>query len=276
MLIAIILFMFIVFFCYVICLKTNSGRQVALDSYKKTYIAHRGLFDNLKNCPENSLKAFECAVRQGYGIELDVQMTKDKKLVVFHDDSLKRMCNIEKKISECTYEEIASYHLLESSQIVPLFSEVLSVIDGKVPVIIEVKTDSDYLELCEKVSEELNKYDGEYCIESFHPLVVAWFRINHPHIIRGQLSTHYRKDKINRNCIESFLLTNLLFNFYTRPDFIAYNHNYKNQFSYKLCKFFYKPINVAWTIRNKKELEEANNDFDIIIFDSFIPDRNIV
>lgn len=110
-------------------------------------------------------------------------------------------------------------------------------------------------------------------MESFHPFAVKWFKDHRPEIIRGQLSTNYFKDKINRKWYEKFLLSNLMLNFLTKPDFIAYNHLWKKDFSYTLCRKLFKPKNVAWTIKNQKELEEAEKTFDVIIFDSFIPKK---
>ncbi len=268
----ILLVVFLIIICaYILCLKTNKRYREDFSPYMEAYVAHRGLFNNDNGCPENSKMAFEQAVESKYCIELDVQLTKDGELVVFHDNDLKRMCGVEKKLSECTYSQLQEYNLLGTEQKIPTFTEVLSIIDKKVPLIIEIKTDGEYKDLCKKTAQILSTYNGEFCIESFHPMAVAWFRKNCPHILRGQLSTDYKKDDLGRNPLESFALTNLLFNFYTRPDFIAFNHKYKKNFSYQICKKIYNPINVAWTIRNEEELNNALNDFDIIIFDSFIP-----
>ena len=86
------------------------------------------------------------------------------------------------------------------------------------------------------MTEKMDSYRGCYCMESFHPFAVKWFKDH-------------------------------------RPDFIAYNHLWKKDFSYTLCRKLFKPENVAWTIKNQKELEEAEKTFDVIIFDSFIPKK---
>lgn len=119
----------------------------------------------------------------------------------------------------------------------------------------------------------MDNYEGYYCMESFHPFAVKWFRDNRPDVIRGQLSTNYWKDNLNRKWYEKFALTNLLVNCISRPDFIAYNHKWKNNLSYRICRRLFPVENVAWTIKNQEELEEAEKTFDVIMFDSFIPEK---
>lgn len=257
---------------YIFALCTNKGRQVEFTSYKETYIAHRGLFDN-QSIPENSELAFNAAVENGYGIELDVQLTRDGKLVVFHDATLIRMCGKDKRLVDCTYEELLDNRLGDTEEKIPLFEKVLKLIDGKVPLVVEIKSEGDFIRTAQVVAECMDSYNGDFCIESFNPFVISWFKKHRPHVLRGILSTDYKKSKINRSPIERFILTNLLLNWYAKPDFIAYNHKYCRQFSYKLCKWLYNPVNVTWTIRSQEELEKAKECFEIFIFDSFIPNK---
>ena len=270
----------LIMICYLFLIKPNTGRQEKMKPFEETYIAHRGLFDNgeavlpVDNIPynnggadtndivpENSIPAFKKAVEAGYGIELDVQTTSDGRLVVFHDETLLRMCGVDKKLYECTYEELQKYHLAKTKERIPLFDEVLKVIDGKVPLIVEIKSEGNWRLTTRLTAERLcsyggvslyenkenNKrvgYDNEkdekqpddagyvYCIESFHPLVVKWFKDNRPYVLRGQLSTNFFHSKMKRAWYEKIILTNLLLNFLAKPDFIAYNYRYKNQPSF--------------------------------------------
>ncbi|HHW07608.1 MAG TPA: hypothetical protein GXX34_08810 [Clostridia bacterium] len=100
---------------------------------ENTLIMHRGFHDNNQSIPENSLAAFAAAVEGGYIIELDVSMTKDKQLVVFHDKKLKRVFGVDKYLSEVTYEELSQYRLFDTEERVPLFREVLDFVDGGCP-----------------------------------------------------------------------------------------------------------------------------------------------
>lgn len=134
--------------------------------------AHRGLHDNETNAPENSLNAFQKAVDAGYGIELDVQLTKDEKMVVCHDFDLKRICGADVKVRDLTFEELQGYHICKSDQTIPTFEEVLRLIDGKVPLIIEYKVPGMSAKVCEMADALLQDYKGLYCVESFHPLAV--------------------------------------------------------------------------------------------------------
>lgn len=270
-----ILFILVVFILpalYLRCLKPNVGRRNRMRCFEDVYIAHRGLFGNGTEAPENSLPAFRKAVKAGYGIELDVQLTADRQLVVFHDASLKRLCGVEKGVAQCTYEELQRYPIGMSQARIPLFQDALRCIGGKVPLIVEIKPEGDCAGAARMLAEQMKGYSGAYCVESFHPLVVAWYRKNHPEVMRGQLSTNYRKDGVELPSLFRFLLTNLLLNGYAKPDFIAYNHKYAGQFSYRLCRKLYPVENVAWTIKSQEELNRAKHLFQVLIFDSFLPE----
>lgn len=134
--------------------------------------AHRGLFDNQTRC-ENSLSAFEAAAQAGYGIELDLQMTADGKIVVFHDDDLQRMCSSPLVIEQATYAQLQEYNLGETFEKIPLFSQVLAQVNGRVPLIVEIKSTERIERTCLKVYDLLRNYPGDYCIESMNPLIMA-------------------------------------------------------------------------------------------------------
>lgn len=268
--------------------------------------AHRGLHDNATDAPENSLAAFRKAVEAGYGIELDVQITADKKLVVFHDDTLARMARFAQdaapaqdaasaqdavpaqdapqhrgrqpqivpgRIRDYTRNELQSrFQLLDTNERIPSFENFLALVNGRVPLIIEIKEESTDMTVCPLVDAVLRDYKGTYCIESFNPLAVKWYKKNRPAVIRGQLSDAFHKDdptKYKRPVY--FFLTHLLFNFLAKPDFIAYHHKYAHEPSRMLCRSLYQALSVAWTIRSREQLEKNRAKFDLFIFDSFDP-----
>ncbi len=270
--IGIIIALIIITSLYLLCLRPNTGRREAMKAFWDVYIAHRGFFNN-EDVPENSMPAFLAAVERGYGIELDVQLTADGRVVVFHDATLLRMCGVAKKVSECTFEELRSYALIGANERIPLFGEVLKAVNGKVPLIVEIKVSEGHVRTADRVARELDGYMGKYCVESFNPFVVRWFRKHRPQVIRGQLSTDYKKDGHGKCVVDRFVLTNLLFNFCARPDFIAYNHKHAEQFSFKLCKRLYKVVCAAWTVRSEEELESVRGEFEVVIFDGFVPGR---
>lgn len=253
---------------YLLCLRPNTGRREAMKPFCDVYIAHRGFFNN-EDVPENSLPAFAAAVERGYGIELDVQLTADGRAVVFHDATLLRMCGVAKKVAECTYEELRSYALAGTKERIPLFTEVLDAIGGKVPLVVEIKSSGAYIKTAAEAAAILDRYNGKFCVESFHPMVIRWYKKNRPQVIRGQLSTDYKKDGLGKCAIDRFVLSNLLFNGYTRPDFIAYNHKYAGQFSFRLCRRLYKVVCAAWTVKSEAEMESVRGEFEVVIFEGF-------
>ncbi len=232
--------------------------------------AHRGLHDNASDAPENSMAAFRKAVEAGYGIEFDVQLSKDMVPVVFHDFTLKRICGMDGKVYDYTYEELSQFPLCDSKERIPRLEEVLGLIDGHVPLIIEYKIEWQDVQVCRVADEILQNYQGTYCIESFNPLGLLWYRKNRPAVMRGQLADAFYTRKEYKGVLY-LLLQNLLFNFLTKPDFVAYNHKEAKRFSRRLCRNLYRNTAVAWTIKNEEELAKAGKEFDLFIFDSFIP-----
>ena len=190
--------------------------------------AHRGLHSRDRVVPENSLEAFRLAARAGYGIELDVQLSRDGQVVVFHDDTLNRVCGVDARVDELDYAQLRELSLCGTEQEIPLFSQALEVIHGAGPLIVELKNGKRNRELCEKTHALLEEYRGDVCIESFNPFIVAWFRLHAPDLIRGQLampSREYRK--ANFRPLQAFLLSHNFFNFLARPQFIAYKIGYR-------------------------------------------------
>lgn len=253
--------------------KPNCGRRERMKPFEERYIAHRGLFDNGGPAPENSLPAFRRAVEAGYGIELDVQRTSDGKLVVFHDSTLERICGDKRRLYDCTFEELQKLRLLDSEERIPLFSDVLAVIGGKVPLVVEIKSDGNWRACTEETAEMLDGYEGIYCLESFRAGVLKWFRKNRPDVIRGQLSLDYFKWHSEQPFIAKLALSDLMLNFLSRPDFISYDHSQANRLSYRLIRRLFPVENVCWTVKSQAELEEARKIFKCFIFDSFIPDE---
>ena len=272
MTILVILLVLMLTYLYLIC--PNTKRKDRLKPYEEVYIAHRGLFNN-EDVPENSLTAFRKAVENGYGIELDVQLTTDNQLVIFHDESLKRMTGIDKRLIECDFDELQQYTLLDTDEKIPLFSEVLKVLKKDTPLVVEIKPEGRCIETARRTVELLKNYDGLYNMESFNPMVITYLRKNHPQIIRGQLAYDSLKDPQNKeNFFIKFITTYLMMNFLSRPDYIAYDCTATDNLSFRLCSKLFKGECVAWTIKSQQELEEKRKYYQCFIFDSFIPEEN--
>ncbi len=252
----------VLFALYLILLMTRAKRKAA-EPFMRSAYAHRGLWS--KKIAENSLSAFKAAVSAGVGIELDVQLSADGEVVVFHDDNLKRVTGINARVREKTAAELASLSLSETEDGVPTLKEVLALVNGSVPLLIELKSEYKRTLLCEKTAEILDGYEGPYMIESFHPLIVGWFRRHRPAVVRGQLYS-WVFDKKNGRSAAMLVLSLLLLNFHARPDFMAYDIEHASSIPLRLS-LLWRPYRVAWTVRKKEELLKAKAA-DTVIFES--------
>ena len=231
---------------------------------KKSLIAHRGLFNN-KDVPENTIKAFQKAVKKNYLIELDVHLLKDNNVVVFHDNNLLRMTGVNKPIKDYTYQEIKKIKLLDTNEHIPLLKDALNLIDGKVPVIIELKSDNKVGLLEEELVKLLNKYRGIYAIKSFNPKTVYYFKRKYPNIIRGLLVDNFKKNKYKHFALRTIFLT--------KPDFISCSIN--NLPSKKIKKLRNKKLILGWTVKSNEDLDRIRDCCDNYICENINELKNI-
>ena len=228
--------------------------------------AHRGLH-NGKDAPENSLAAFEAACQKGYGIELDVQLSRDGKVMVFHDYTLVRMTGCDKKLAELDAEELTKLTLGESDQTIPTFEEVLALVDGRVPLLVELKGENFDTSLCKKVADLLRAYKGRYCLESFNPLLIGNMKKEFPEAFCGLLYTNVCRDK-KKNSALNIALTAMALNVVARPDFIAFNKEDRDAFAVKVTTKLYKAPKFVWTVNKQEELDTAHKNGELPIFEN--------
>ena len=229
--------------------------------------AHRGLHNELY--PENSLGAFKNAVEHQVGIELDIQLSSDKIPMVFHDDNLKRVCGIDAKLSSYTADELSKMSLLGSKYTIPTLKEVLELVDGRVPLLVEFKHGST--ELCEIACDMLDGYHGSFCVESFDPILLMRIKKYRPKYVRGQLVTNMFKTDFSKNPFLNFGLTFMLFNFLSRPDFIAFDKTMKGNASVWICDKVIRSPMFIWTVTTEREYDESKRLSRVPIFERFIP-----
>lgn len=245
------------------------GKKNGIKEYTKVKFAHRGLHG--EGVAENSLSAFRAAVDAGYGIELDVRLSKDGVLVVFHDDTLDRVAGKEGRVDAYTAEELSKMSLLGTDDGIPTFSQVLDAVDGKVPLLVEIKEDPGVSAVSDATAKMLADYTGPYVVESFNPLSLANFAKKKPGVARGILSHRYYAYEQYRKPLY-FLLQCLLLNRLCRPAFVAYDHRHASALSLKLVRMM-GAVTFAWTVRSAEEEKAAyDNGFDSIIFESYMPD----
>ncbi len=255
----------------------NSGRFTIMDKQNiyetwlvKQPIAHRGLHN--EEFPENSMGAFENAIRHGYAIETDVHLTTDKVVVIFHDDTLKRMTGVRGNIDEMSYEELKKLTLLGgNNERIPKLSDLLELTQGKVPLLIEVKTHKNIGELEALMTDMLRKYKGEFAVQSFNPFIVRWFKDNAPEFIRGQLSSYFTTEfgkgfKAHMKCV---ILRNCMFNRYCGAQFTSYDTSFVDK--KRVRKIKKKMPVLMWTVRSQAHLDKCKGLYDNIIFEGFIP-----
>jgi glycerophosphoryl diester phosphodiesterase len=245
--------------------RRNSKQFNMLCQYR---YAHRGLHD--QQFPENSLEAFRQAMHAGFGMELDVQLTKDQHLVVMHDFNLLRACGLDCLVSDCDLATIKTLRLFNTAFPVCTFDEVLTLIDGKVPIIVEIKQRTKDSTVTQKVCERLAKYNGPFMVESFNPYSVKWVRQNHPTWIRGQLSTSFKNDQSVKPW-EGFLIQYLLTNILTRPDFVCYNVEQRQNLGFIIFHYLLLGGNGLYTITDYDLYKKLHPYYDFIIFENFDP-----
>lgn len=231
----------------------------------KLNFTHRGIHNS--DIPENSIPSFEKSIELGFNIELDVKLTKDNKIVVFHDSNLKRLTGIDKDISKCDLDYIKSLRLNKTKYSIPTLEEVLKLINGKVKIYLEIKSENNTKKICTKILETISSYNGEILIASFNPFDLLWFKNNAPNYDRIQLSMNnfHKFNKLIR-----FILKNTMLNFLTRPTFISYKFD---ELSDKLEKQYNKENikTLAWTIGNQKDFDIAIRKYNGVVFEGFIP-----
>lgn len=234
-----------------------------------TKFAHRGLWD--AESPENSLSAVKKAVDAGYGIEFDIHLTRDGQVVVFHDDTLTRMCGMDGRIEQMTYAELCELRLLGTDERIPLLTELLELVDGRVPLLVELKGESASTALCPVADAILSAYNGPYLIESFNPILVRWYKKNRPEVARGQLFCNLNQGKKVKKLIY-FLITALLTNVLCRPHFLARGQDSVHNPSFMICKYLFRSPSYVWTVRAQNEVPAAKRG-EGIIFERFIPEE---
>ncbi len=238
--------------------------------------AHRGLHGN--GLPENSMAAFRAALENGYGIELDIHLLKDGNLAVIHDSLLNRTTGQAGRIEDLTTEDLKNYPLEGTAETIPEFMDVLTLFDGKAPLIVELKAeDGNHAALAQAACDMLKTYSGVYCIESFDPRCIQWLRKNRPEIIRGQLTENFTKSRSDLSDGLKFVLTHNLLNFATVPDFVAYKFaDRKDTVTNDICRRLWKAQGVSWTLRTQEDYHTATAEGWLPIFEGFRPASNFL
>lgn len=228
----------------------------------KTPIAHRGLHNGI-DIIENTATAFRLAVDGGFAIEIDLRLTADKQVIVVHDARLSRVCGVDLEVFKTSYEEISKHCIKGSNEYIMLFSDFLRLINGKTPVLIELKPVKKYKELCVAVTECLKGYAGEYALQSFNPLIMNYLHRSFAgKVPLGILSPSYPK-------MPPFIRGNLKYFTVLRfkPDFLSQNWQLLDAVPTRIMRKRGVPV-ITWTVTTKEILEKIKGKAENIIFES--------
>ena len=250
------------------------ARKKDVQPFLRPY-AHRGLWGG--ELPENSLGAFRAAAEAGFAIELDIQLSADGEVMVFHDYTLDRVCRRKGKLCELSAAELGNIPLngIENEHI-PTLAEVLAAVDGRVPLLIELKGENGDTSLVPAALKVLEGYEGAWCMESFNPLLLRAVKKQAPHVLRGLLSTNLLKEKKNGSKLLNFALSAHLLNFLCRPNFLAFDQKYPRRKGLVAGLKLFGAAPFVYTVKNKTDYERFLKDAVAPIFDEFLPhtDRN--
>lgn len=253
---------------YVYLLFPSRRKHKDLKLIEGKFIAHRGLHGLCKNAPENSLEAFRRAVEHGFPIEIDIHLTADGKIVVFHDDFLDRICKTSGRVEDKTLAELKALSIADTDCKIPTLQECLDTVAGKVPLLIEFKCRELRCDkLCETANKILSRYKGKYLIQSFYPTVLKWYRKHRKDICRGQLAATFRGDELYKHT-----LGYMPFNFLSRPDFVSFNHVDAKWIPRRMVTSF-GAYPVGWTFQSQDELDKSGKYFKTHIFEGFVPKK---
>lgn len=235
------------------------------------FIAHKGLHNKDRGIPENSLPAFEQAVNKGLTSELDVRLTRDGKIVVFHDKSLRRMCGVDANVSDFTYEQLCAFKLGDTNEKIPLLSEVLKLVNGKTPLIIELKSEDNCFELEKRVNHLLKGYKGEYAVQSFDPFALLWFRIFSPKTVRGQLISKFRGKNLFEYILRFVCASPIVWRLISKPEFVACDlRSMSLQTAFQIIDIGAEVI--TWTADSKELIGSAQQFSKSVICENFPED----
>ena len=234
-------------------------------------IAHRGLHDIARGIVENTASAFAAAMAGSYAIECDLQLTRDGEAVVFHDEHLDRLTEAHGMVKDLTAAEMKALVIRRSTDHVQTLAELLTQVQGKVPLVIELKSHWDGDErLAARALEVLKTYDGPYCIMSFDPDVIDTVRRISPETIRGIVAerafdSYYDSLPLKRQ-IELRTFAHVA---RTRPDFVSFYFDELPWAPVTAFRASGRPV-ISWTIRSAGQASTARRKSDQITFEGFL------
>jgi glycerophosphoryl diester phosphodiesterase len=234
-------------------------------------VAHRGLHDAAAGIPENSLAAMVEAIDAGFAIELDVRLSTDDEVVVFHDSDLKRMTGTEGAVRDRTRSELSKLRLADSRETIPALADLLALVDGRVPLLVEMKKLGEPDSPLEPaVWQLLEHYRGPYAVQSFEPLSIAWFAVHAPQVVRGQIARKHTIHDPQVRPQRGAMLQRLMFAYAGRPDYIVYSVRDLPYPPVAAARSTGLPV-MGYTVTSAQQALELQPHLDNMIFEGFLP-----
>lgn len=272
--VAVFITLIILFVCYLILIKPNIGNKERTHFLMGHNIARAGLYDNQSDRPENSLPAFKSAIAANYAIETQVGLSSDGVLVAFADKNLLRLTGVSTNVGQMTWKDLSTLHLLNTRERIVTLEELFFLVDGIVPLVLDIRSEENEEEMVLILSSILKTYQGKCAVESSNKKVLIAMKNLLPEIPRGLRASGPAEE--DQSFLEAIVGAFLLTNIQTRPDFISYYFRKSKNFSLRLCKgIFHVPI-VGWTIQNMDDYRTVDRIFDGLIFEHITPSNQFV
>lgn len=237
-------------------------------------IAHRGLHEAGKGIIENTASAIAAAAQAGYGIEVDLQLAADGEAMVFHDRTLDRLTEESGPLVERRSGNLKQIAFKGSGDRMLMLGELLALVDGRVPLLLEVKSQWDAVgPLEERISQMVQSYRGPVAVMSFDPRSVAAFIHYAPGLPRGIVAERFRDldywSKLTAR--QRFVMRHLLHFNRTKPHFIAYDIHGLASAAPLIARYMFGIPLLTWTVRTPAERRRARWFADAMIFEGFRP-----
>jgi glycerophosphoryl diester phosphodiesterase len=237
-------------------------------------IAHRGLHDAGAGIVENTRSAVTAALEARYAIEVDLQLSADNRVMVFHDTSLSRLTEADGLLKKLTSDKLQNIRFKDTSDRMLALEELLALVDGQTPLILEIKshwTNVGPLEAL--IAKTLETYTGPVAVMSFDPNSVAEFRKLAPYIPRGIVTEAFRDDKYwgFLSWGQKITLRNMLHWFKSKPDFVAFDIENLISIAPQVTRLLLRKPLLTWTVRTEADVKRARVFADNIIFENFRP-----
>jgi glycerophosphoryl diester phosphodiesterase len=229
--------------------------------------AHRGLHDEPNGVIENTVPAFDCAIAKTHGVEIDIQASFDGHAMVFHDETLERLTELEGPVNAFGSIKLRDTKIIGTEQTIPALEQVLDHISGKVAILLNAKRpEGEIHPLCFGIRRALEGYRGPIGVMSADPVIIAWFARNAPKIWRGLVIS----DDVGarKQTVMERLGWGRLFNIWrAKPHFIAYDVRFLPSNLSRKLRDSGIPV-LAWTVRSDDDLVVASDHADNIIYEN--------